>query len=150
MVFQPLPSSQRLLDTVPVNLTPEVDEEAEENAFKAISVALERAQAPCLLVDGLVSRVGARRQAKELAYILAIPTYTTIMGKSIIDEDRSFYQGVYNGQVSYPGIKSAVESSDLVLNLGCFPSDSNTGGHTRKIRDDQLILIQPDHVQVRT
>lgn len=133
----------------PLQLAPDIDAKAEENAIEAINAALEKAQAPCLLVDGLVSRVGAQGQARELAEMLAIPTFTTIMGKSIIDEDRSFYMGVYNGQVSYPGIKSAVESSDLVLNLGCFPSDSNTGGHTREIRDDHVVLIQPDHVQVR-
>lgn len=56
MVSQPLPSSDTLR---PLQLAPEVDSEAEENAIEAINIALERAQAPCLLVDGQVSRVGA-------------------------------------------------------------------------------------------
>lgn len=42
-----------------------------------------------------------------------------------------------------------VEGSDLVLNLGPLLSDSNTGAFTRYIKDENLVRLGHDFVQVR-
>jgi len=48
------------------------------------------------------------------------------MGKGSIDETNEHYGGVYIGQISFPDVKDAVESSDLVLSVGALLSDFNT------------------------
>jgi pyruvate decarboxylase len=51
--------------------------------------------------------------------------------------------------VSFPGCADAVESSDLVLNIGPLLSDSNTGGFTRNIPSKQLVVLGHDHCQIQ-
>jgi pyruvate decarboxylase len=53
--------------------------------------------------------------------------------------------GVYNGAVSYPGIKETIESSDFIINTGPILSDSNTGGFTRSIPPENIVEIHPEH-----
>ena len=52
--------------------------------------------------------------------------------------------------MSFPGIKEAVESSDLVINIGPLLSDSNTGGFTRDIPTETVIVLAHDYCQVRS
>ena len=51
--------------------------------------------------------------------------------------------------VSFDGVASAIESSDLVLDIGPVHSDSNTGGFTRNITDDHTIILAHDYCQIR-
>ena len=52
------------------------------------------------------------------------------MGKSAVDETLPNYIGVYAGNGSHDSVRSAVESSDLVLSIGAIKSDFNTAGFT--------------------
>ena len=56
---------------------------------------------------------------------------------------------MYNGIVSYPGIADAIEKSDFVINTGPLLSDSNTGGFTRCIKQENVVEIHCDHVILR-
>ncbi|KAJ3547224.1 hypothetical protein NM208_g1621 [Fusarium decemcellulare] len=133
----------------PINANPPLDVANEEEALSQVIQALITAKRPILLVDCLTHRHGATEEARQLADLLRFPIFSTSMGKTIIDETHPSYCGVYNGQVSYPGIKDAVESSDCILNLGPLLADSNTGGHTREINQDQVILLEPLSCTIR-
>jgi len=68
------------------------------------------------------------------------------LGKGILNETDPTFVGVYNGAISYPGVKEAIESSDFVINTGPMISDSNTGGFTRNIKAENVVEIYPDYV----
>jgi pyruvate decarboxylase len=139
MVHQPImPTGLR----TSIDLTYPVDTDSEMSAVRRVKNAICNATNPVFLVDCLTARHQAVQEARELCELLEIPIFTTPMGKSIINEDHPRFCGVYNGSVSYPGIKSTVESSDCVINLGPMISDSNSGGHTREIDLSQSILIE--------
>jgi pyruvate decarboxylase len=53
-----------------------------------------------------------------------------------------------NELVSFDGVADAIESSDLVLNIGPLLSDSNTGGFTRNITNDHLIFLGHEYCQI--
>jgi pyruvate decarboxylase len=59
------------------------------------------------------------------------------------------FVGVYNGIVSYPGVATAIEASDFVINTGPFKSDSNTGGFTRNIKPENVVEIYADYTVFR-
>ncbi|KAM6530189.1 Pyruvate decarboxylase 1 [Fusarium falciforme] len=131
-----------------IELNPPVDIANETEALSVFLKALQIAKNPILLVDCLTDRHGSVQEARKLADLLDFPIFSTSMGKTIIDETHPRYCGVYNGEVSYPGVKAAVERSDCILNLGPLLADSNTGGHTREIRPEQVILVEPDSCTV--
>ncbi|KAK7885378.1 Pyruvate decarboxylase 1 [Exophiala xenobiotica] len=137
-----LPVSAMALNT-PVDISHPVNTANEDSTVAKIKDGLVRAKRPVILVDCLTARHEATKEARELCDMLDLPIFTTPMGKTIIDETHARYCGVYNGSVSYPGIKEEVEGSDCVLNLGPLLSDSNSGGHTRQIDPKHVILVEP-------
>ncbi|RDW86629.1 uncharacterized protein DSM5745_03271 [Aspergillus mulundensis] len=146
-VHVPIPAS--LLDQ-PVDLNPRTDNEACISAIHAVISKLSTCSAPRIIVDALVHRLRAADAMNRLLDLLALPTFTTPMGKSIVPEDKPYFCGVYSGQVSLPGVADAVErDSDLVIDVGFVHSDSNTGGHSRTpLRRAQSILVAAAYVQV--
>lgn len=138
-----------LLNT-PINLTQPVDVKRHESAALAIQDALLKSKNPGILVDGLTHRHGAVQEVRQLIDLLKIPVYCTNMGKTIIDDTHSSMVGLYNGLVSAPGVSEAFAKHDLVLVLGSVPSDTNTGGYTRRINRDHCteVDIRPFEVLV--
>ncbi len=124
----------------------------QENEVEAVSKALTliyAAKSPSVIVDALVARHLAADVTRELVDLLHFPTFTTSMGKSIIHETVRYFKGVYNGQVSLPGVCRVIEQeSDLVLDLGPFLSDSNTGGLSRKLPPERVIAVNTKDVVI--
>jgi pyruvate decarboxylase len=107
------------------------------------------AKHPSVIVDALVARHLAIDVTRELVDVLHFPTFTTGMGKSIVHETHPYFLGVYNGQISRPGVcKILEEESDLVIDLGPFLSDSNTGGFSRKLSQKRVIAVNPKDVVI--
>jgi pyruvate decarboxylase len=140
-----VPSS--LLDN-PIDLSPKVDISAQEKAVAAIRDALLLSKNPCLLIDALVHRFDAAAEVKDVTCKLGIRFYSSIVGKGVIDEDDPLYIGLYNGAISAPGVEAAWMESDLTILLGCLPSDTNSGGFSRKIDPSRTIEINPFDVVV--
>jgi pyruvate decarboxylase len=118
-IFLPLDLSAemvdaRLLDT-PINIKPDVNEAAQEKAVKAIVEALKEAKQPTVLVDAWTQRFGAAQEAKQFVQKLHVPWYSANMGKGVVDEDDDMFVGVWNGEVSTPGLKEAAKAADLVV-----------------------------------
>ncbi|KAF2455948.1 thiamine diphosphate-binding protein [Lineolata rhizophorae] len=146
MVWEEVPAN--LLNTK-IDLTPPVDEEAEKNAVDSIKKALGEAKTPALFVDGVTRQHGALEAARELADVIKIPTFSSAWGKSIIDESEPYWVGMYNGKVNRPGVKEVMEQSDIVLVLGNFPSDLNTGSFTRGFDQKSTIYINEYDVEIK-
>jgi pyruvate decarboxylase len=119
LVDKQVPS--KALET-PLNLEPVFDTEVVAEATNAILDLVYASKHPSIFVDCLVHRHNAIKEATELVDKLNVLVYTSNMGKGIIDETHPNYLGVYNGQISAPGVESAVEASDTVLLLGNLPS----------------------------
>ncbi|KIX93587.1 uncharacterized protein Z520_10765 [Fonsecaea multimorphosa CBS 102226] len=124
------------------------DSKTENQIVDSICNLIEKASSPVILADVLAIRHGGRELTRELAEITQFPSYSTPLSKGIIDETLPYYNGLYNGKVSFPGVAEGIENSDLVLNIGPLLSDSNTGGFTREIKDEHLVLLGHDSCQV--
>ncbi|OAL28563.1 hypothetical protein AYO22_02757 [Fonsecaea multimorphosa] len=139
----PAPSPSQL------DLAPFTDKLSQKAAISATLNLLYKAKSPAVIVDALTARHRGKDVTRKLVDLLQFPTYSTSMGKSIIDETESYFCGIYNGQVSVPEVCEVLEQkSDLVLDLGPILADSNTGGHSRKIAEHQIIAVHPHHVTI--
>ncbi|VVT44485.1 uncharacterized protein SAPINGB_P000432 [Magnusiomyces paraingens] len=148
MVAQPLP--KHLLDT-PLDLAIESgleSEQEEDSLVDEILTTLYAAKSPVILADTLSERFRLREEITNLVKKAQIPSFSTLLGKGLVDETSPYFAGVYNGELSHTGIAEAVHASDCVLNLGPLLSDSNTGGFTRKIKSENAIILHPLYVQV--
>jgi pyruvate decarboxylase len=147
MVHRPVPQASLLK---PLSLSPLTDHSTEGKALAAVKEAIYASKTPVLLVDVLTARFQAKATAQQLAEKLKFWTFCPPNGKSIIDETKPYFHGDYYGAISHPGVQHAVEKeSDLVLHLGPFLSDSNTGGFSAKIDAEKLIYVKPTSVVVK-
>ncbi|RFU25684.1 hypothetical protein B7463_g10654, partial [Scytalidium lignicola] len=111
----------------------------EDLVVKKILQCIKDSKRPAILVDVLADRHGGKDLVRKLVDLTHFPTYGTCLSKGVIEENSPYFNGIYSGKVSFPGIREAVETSDLVLNIGPLLSDSNTGGFTRNISEDRLV-----------
>jgi len=146
LVDVPVPSDA--LKT-PLNLEPEADEKAVDKAANAVLEAIRTSKNPCVFVDCLVHRHNAVEATKALVEKLAIPVYTSNMGKGIIDETHEHYVGLYNGGPSGPGVEDAFDKHDLIVLLGDMPSDTNSGGFTRITPVEKTVFVNSHQVDVK-
>ncbi|KAJ9609845.1 hypothetical protein H2200_006174 [Cladophialophora chaetospira] len=125
------------------------DTKTEDEIVNSVLSLIEKASNPAILADVLGVRHGGRDLIRKLADLTQFPSFSTPLSKGVIDETKQYYNGVYNGKVSFPGVADSIEASDLVLNIGPLPSDSNTGGFTREIKDEHLIWLGHDFCKVQ-
>ena len=111
---------------------------------------IKSSKRPAILADVLTIRHGGKDLTKKLVELTHFPSYSTPLSKCVIDETSSYFNGLYNGSVSFHGVADAVESSDLVVNIGPLLSDSNTGGFTRNIPDENLVMLGHAFCQVHS
>ncbi|RMY84858.1 hypothetical protein D0862_11317 [Hortaea werneckii] len=142
------PVSAKALEK-PLDLVNHGDEKSIEDAAKAVVEALSSSKNPSIFVDCLVQRHQAVDEVRQLVDKLAIPIYSSNMSKGIIDETHPNYVGLYNGLPSGPGVQAAIQSSDLMLVVGSLPSDTNSGGFTRKMAPEKMVAIDTEVVSVR-
>lgn len=151
-IFLPLDLSAEevdasLLDT-PIDTEPHVDAAAQDAAVKAITAALAEAKHPSVIVDAWVQRFGAATEAQQFVRKLNVPLFSANMGKGVVDETEETYVGVWNGEVSSPGVKEAAKQADLLVTLGFIPCDTNSAGFSRKVDDKMTVHVNPFDVVV--
>ncbi|KAI9715634.1 MAG: hypothetical protein M1828_000777 [Chrysothrix sp. TS-e1954] len=135
------PVEESLLDQhIDLSLTSVVNKKVEDEAVRSTLAEIYKSKNPSILVDHLVHSHG-REEAKQLVRELELPVYSAHMGKSFVDETSPFFVGVYNADLSAPGVADAFEASDLCLALGWWASDSNTVGFARKMPVDRRIDV---------
>ncbi|PMD14649.1 pyruvate decarboxylase [Hyaloscypha hepaticicola] len=125
------------------------DKDVEEEIIKSTLDQIKAASAPAILGDILSIRHGGKKFVEKLMNLTKFPTYSTPLGKGVVDETSPYFNGLYNGEVSFDGVASSIESSDLVIDIGPLHSDSNTGGFTRNITDDHTIILAHNYCQIK-
>jgi pyruvate decarboxylase len=124
-IFLPLDLSSEQVDAsllhTPINTKPDIDEAAQSTAVKAITEALKEAKQPAILIDAWTQRFGAAEEAQKFVQKLHVPWFSANMGKGVVDEDDEMYVGVWNGEVSTPGLKEVAKAADLVVSLLSIP-----------------------------
>ena len=79
-------------------------------------------------------------ETHELIKLTKLPAFTTAMGKGGLDETIPEFAGVHSGAGTLPDVKKALESVDVVIWIGNYPSDFNTGEFTTVVNKDATIV----------
>ncbi|CEP20834.1 unnamed protein product [Cyberlindnera jadinii] len=104
---------------------------------------------PAILADVLVSRYhDGVPLLREFVDRANVHSYTTFMGKSILDECHPTFVGDYIGLESNKGVKENLEDSDLVLFFGPHLNEINTGHYSFDLQEGQLIMLHSDYIKI--
>jgi pyruvate decarboxylase len=116
------------------------DPTLERKVVGQIRELLEGSRNPSIIVDGGAVRHQVINEAHKLIEITKFPAFTTAMGKGALDETMPEFAGVHSGAGTLPGVKKALESADVVIWIGNFPSDFNTGEFTTVVNKSATII----------
>ncbi|KAJ7288386.1 thiamine diphosphate-binding protein [Mycena rebaudengoi] len=140
LVFHKI-SSERLKIPLP-RVPPPNDPEVEAFVLDEIVKLVEAAEDDVvILVDACAIRHDVRAEG--------FPVYSAPMGKTAVSENYERYGGIYIGSLSHPDIKKKVESTKLILSVGCLKSDFNTGNFTYSIPPSRTIEFHSDCTKVQ-
>ncbi|MXV45010.1 alpha-keto acid decarboxylase family protein [Saccharibacter sp. 17.LH.SD] len=104
-----------------------------EDAAARIASALEKAEAPALLIDADADRFGVAALLEDLVKKRGIPYASLLPGKAILNERSAWYVGGYAGAASPPNVRQAIEESDCLIGVGVRLTDTSSGFFTSKI-----------------
>jgi indolepyruvate decarboxylase len=142
-VYMELPSDIAYLDIeVPADplmlAEPPSDPERLHSCVAAIAGRLSAAKSPAILVDADADRFRVASDLMELAEKMQAPVAVINTAKAVIDETFPHYLGIYNGKVSEPHVREAIETSDCLLSIGYRPIEVTTGDFTASLPADTI------------
>jgi TPP-dependent 2-oxoacid decarboxylase len=118
-------------------------------ALAEAALMINAARQPVILADVEVHRFGLQRELLALAQRTNIPVAATILGKSVIAEHYPFHLGVYEGAMGRADVRRYVESSDCLILLGAFMSDTNLGVFTARLDPGRSIYTTSEKLSIR-
>jgi pyruvate decarboxylase len=72
--------------------------DVEEEIVKSTLELIKAASAPAILGDVLSIRHGGKKFVEKLMNLTEFPTYSTPLGKGVVDETSPYFNGLYNGE----------------------------------------------------
>ncbi|MGE0860403.1 MAG: alpha-keto acid decarboxylase family protein [Gammaproteobacteria bacterium] len=128
---------------------PAVDAATLAEAVQEAVDMLNHALRPIILAGVELHRFGLQDKFIQLVGKSGIRFATTIMGKSVVNEELPGFVGVYAGSLSNEMARSAVESADCILNLGAMLTDLDTGIFTANLDPARVIAAGAESLGIR-
>lgn len=117
-------------------------------ALRDLTVRLQQAQRPVLLVGNGVHGAGAQAAMRELIERLGIPTMTTWIGADLLEYEHPLYFGRC-GTVASRGANFTVQNADLVIAIGCRMDFSITGfDRSQFARAAEVVVVDIDPAEI--
>lgn len=86
-----------------------------------------------LVVAGVdLNRFGFQRVFGDFLERSGFPYVTMMLAKAVLSEHHPQFLGLYEGAMSRPEVRARVETADLVVQVGNWMTDFNTGGFTTR------------------
>ncbi len=120
-----------------------------KEALDEATAMINKAKNPVILADIEIHRYKLDKELDKLIEKTGIPVAVTILGKSVINEQKPGYLGIYEGAMGRPDVQKYVESSDCLIMLGTFLTDVNLGIFTAKLDRMRTIEITSEKLQIR-
>lgn len=128
---------------------PRVAPQMEDFIISKICRMYARAEKPCILVDAGVQRFRIQSSTRELIEATGMTFFSTVMGKTSIEEDHPQFGGIYIGSITMPPVKEAFESADFILSIGSLKSDFNTASFSFRVAPESTVELHNDHTLIQ-
>lgn len=129
--------------------TPTTDPDNLEEAIKEAQIFISESKSPAILAGVELSRYGLSEQMVKFAEKNNIPVATTMLSKSLINEQNSLFAGIYLGPNSDANTKKIVEESDCLLVFGDYHHDMTLCFKPCNFKKRQIIWSNIDGLKIR-
>ncbi|KUL89412.1 hypothetical protein ZTR_04297 [Talaromyces verruculosus] len=122
--------------------------ESETAAVEQVMERIYQAKQPLIIVDGEARAMGITTEAEALVKLTNWPTWTTMFGRALINEQLPNVYGIYTGQFGDSQWKKYHDTADLIIILGPHYSDTNTSIFTALPNPAVSIAFSPSTIQI--
>ena len=128
----------------------ESDPAALKEAVAEVRGILSGSERPVILAGAELFRFGLEQELTALVERMNVPVATTLLGKSVIREDRPLYIGVYGGLVGRQEILDFVDKADCLLTLGTLLTDiEDVKAHSTLLAAGRTIHATADTIAIK-
>ncbi len=120
---------------------PKSDTDSLEECLQEVYGLIQEAENPVILAGVELSRFGLGKNLAMFAEATNIPVATTLLSKSVVNEQNSFFAGVYMGSASQEYTKKLVEESDCLIMLGVMLTDMTLAFKPAVFKKKQTINV---------
>jgi TPP-dependent 2-oxoacid decarboxylase len=104
---------------------------------------------PVIVVGVEIHRFGLQEKLLQLIDKTGIPFVSTVLSKSVINEDHPSFLGVYEGAMGYESVREYVESSDCLILLGALMTDINFAISSTPIEQSRSIYVTSEKLSIK-
>lgn len=109
---------------------------------------LYQSSTPAIIGDVFIDRYGISKELNDLIQLTKIWNFSSVMGKSIIDETNPSYMGLYNGNAGMDSVSEKFLSCDLVLHFGIEINEVNYGHFSYPYKPNaKIIQFHPTYIR---
>lgn len=133
--------------------TPDKPQSNEQNlneALEEVTEWLKKAEKPTILAGVELARYELGKDLIRFAERVNIPVVTTLLSKSVVDEQHPLFGGIYQGAASKEETRKLVEESDCLLMFGVMLTDFSLCFKPAKFAKRQVASCSVKELQVRS
>jgi TPP-dependent 2-oxoacid decarboxylase len=146
---QKKPLQQRADSSSPNENMMESDLTSLHEALSEATTMITSSKKPVIVVGIEIHRFGLQEKVLQLIDKTKIPFVSTVLSKSVINEDHSSFLGVYEGAMGYESVREYVESSDCLILLGALMTDINFAISSTPIEQSRSIYVTSEKLSIK-
>ncbi|EDO15157.1 hypothetical protein Kpol_440p4 [Vanderwaltozyma polyspora DSM 70294] len=147
-----LVSSKNLINVPSINLSDCLNKtpmEKIDNLTNEIIDLIGNSQSPAIIGDVLTDRFGCTKLLNDFIQMTKFWNFSTMMGKSVIDESGQAYMGTYIGLGGLTTVYNKILKCDIFLIFGLEMNEMNSGNYSFKFpKGSQIIEINPNYLKI--
>ncbi|CDK29407.1 unnamed protein product [Kuraishia capsulata CBS 1993] len=156
-LFVPIDLADSLVDSTSLLTTPGemfYERPIDPNPSQTLKIAtlildkIYHSSNPCILADVFTDRFDMTETVREFVKSTQIPNFASMMGKGILDETENSYVGSYNGNESNQAIIDWIDSSDLLIHIGDYDNEINSGHDSIHSGLNEIITLNHERIRV--
>ena len=120
-----------------------------KEAVNEAAEMLRRAKRPVIMGGVEIHRFGLQNLLVRLVEHSGMPIASTLLGKSMMEEDHPQYIGVYEGAMGRDDARRTVERADCLMILGTFLTDIDLGIFTAKLDPAKTIDASAERIAIK-
>ena len=129
---------------------PKSDPENLDEALEEVRNWISEARNPAILAGVELHRYGLGEKLIKFAEKFNIPVATTLLSKSVVNEEHPLFAGVYSGDGSDPLTRSVIEDSDCLLMFGVMLTDMTLSFKPSRFQKRQVVYVSVDEFRVKS
>lgn len=130
-------------------VAPDTDPENLKEALQEVMGWVETAKRPVILAGVELSRYDLGDQLFRFADKSGIPVATTLLSKSVFDENHELFGGIYSGASSQEETRKLVEESDCLLMFGVMLTDLTLCFKPNRFEKRQIVSASVEDLRIK-